>query len=111
MSTTKLPRNVHAAAVLTARQPVPIHGALLSFHDRGYWSRFRTALKPNRSASENGERRDVIVELDADEIADARRNLGLDGLVAKSYTMRKASRCVPAGFDPDLSSIKQVQEH
>ena len=58
-----------------------------------------------------GERRTVIVELDNDEIADARRNLGLDGPVAKSYTMRKASCLVPAGLDPDLSSFKQVQVH
>jgi hypothetical protein len=57
------------------------------------------------------ECRTIIVELDNDEIADARRNHGLDGPVAKSYTMQKASRCVPAGFDPDLASIKQVQVH
>ena len=48
------------------------------------------------------ERRTIVVELDNDEIADAQRNLGIDGPVAKIYTLHKASRCVPAGFDPDL---------
>ena len=57
------------------------------------------------------ERRTIVVELDNDEVADARRNLGLDGPVAKIYTMRKASRYVPAGFDPDLASITRVQLH
>ena len=49
------------------------------------------------------ERRTIVIELDSDEVADARRNLGIDGPVAKLYTMQKARRCVPAGFDPDLS--------
>jgi hypothetical protein len=57
------------------------------------------------------ERRTIVVELDSDEVADARRNLGIDGPVAKLYTMQKASRCVPAGFDPDLASITRVQLH
>ena len=57
------------------------------------------------------ERRTIVVELDNDEIAHARRNLGLDGPVAKSYTLRKATRCVPGGFDPDLASITRVQLH
>jgi hypothetical protein len=58
-----------------------------------------------------GELREVVVQLDDDEIADARRNLGLNGPVARSYVMRRASRCVPAGFDPDLASITRVQSH
>jgi hypothetical protein len=57
------------------------------------------------------ERRTIVVELDSDEIADARRNLGIDGPVAKLYTMQKARRCVPAGFDPDLASITRVRVH
>ena len=57
------------------------------------------------------ERRTIVVELDSDEVADARRNLGIDGPVAKMYTMQKARRCVPAGFDPDLGSITRVQLH
>jgi hypothetical protein len=58
-----------------------------------------------------GDQRTVTVELDDEELADARRNHGIDGPVAKSYTMRKASRLVPAGFDPDLASITRVQLH
>jgi hypothetical protein len=58
-----------------------------------------------------GERRTVTVSLDDEELADARRNLGLDGPVARSYVMRRGSRCVPAGFDPDLASITRVQQH
>jgi hypothetical protein len=58
-----------------------------------------------------GERREVVVELDDDEIADARKNLGIDGPVARSYVMRRGSRYVPAGFDPDLASITRVQQH
>jgi hypothetical protein len=58
-----------------------------------------------------GERRTVVVQLDDDEIADVRRNLGIDGPVAKTYTMQKASRLVPAGFDPDPASIARVQLH
>jgi hypothetical protein len=61
--------------------------------------------------SKTGERRTVVVQLDDGELADAQQNLGVDGPVARSYVMRRASRCVPAGFDPDLSSIKQVQVH
>ena len=57
------------------------------------------------------ERRTIVIELDSDEVADARRNLGLDGPVAKLYTMQKANRCVPAGFDPDLASITRVRVH
>ena len=57
------------------------------------------------------ERRTVVVELDNDEVADAWRNLGIDGPVAKLYTMQKANRCVPAGFDPDLASITRVCVH
>ena len=57
------------------------------------------------------ERRTTVIELDSDEVADARRNLGIDGPVAKRYTMQKARRCVPAGFDPDLASITRVQLH
>ena len=37
------------------------------------------------------ERRTIVVELDNDEVADARRNLGIDGPVAKLYTMQKAA--------------------
>jgi hypothetical protein len=58
-----------------------------------------------------GDQRTVTVELDDEELADARRNLGLDGPVARSYVMRRGSRCVPAGFDPDLASITRVQLH
>jgi hypothetical protein len=57
------------------------------------------------------ERRTIVVRLDDDEAADARRNLGLDGPVARSYVMRRASRSVPAGFDPDPASIMRVQVH
>ena len=57
------------------------------------------------------ECRTIVVELDNDEIAHVRRNLGLDGPVAKSYTLHKASRCMPAGFDADLASIMRVQLH
>ena len=39
------------------------------------------------------ERRTIVVELDNDEVADARRNLEIDGPVAKLYTMQKARRC------------------
>jgi hypothetical protein len=47
------------------------------------------------------ERRTIVVELDNDEVADARHNLRIDGPVAKLYTMQKASRCaLPAGFAP-----------
>ena len=60
--------------------------------------------------SKTGERRTIVVELEPDEIADARRNLGLNGPVARSYVMRRASRSVP-GFDPVVNSIKQVQVH
>jgi hypothetical protein len=59
--------------------------------------------------SVTGDQRTVVVELDNDEIADARKNLGIDGPVARSYVMRRGSRCVPAGFDPDLASITRVR--
>ncbi len=61
--------------------------------------------------NKTGERREVVVELDDDEVADARRNFRTADLVARSYVMRRAGRRVPAGFDPDLASIKQVQVH
>jgi hypothetical protein len=61
--------------------------------------------------SKTGELRTIVVELDNDEIADARRNLGIDGPVARSYVMRRASRSVPIGFDPVVNSVKQVQVH
>ena len=57
------------------------------------------------------ERRTIVVDLDKTEVADARRNLGIDGPIAKLYTMQKARRCVPAGFDPDLASITRVRVH
>jgi hypothetical protein len=60
--------------------------------------------------SKTGERTSIVVELGDGELADALRNLGLDGPVARSYVMQRASRLVP-GFDPVVNSIKQVQVH
>jgi hypothetical protein len=57
------------------------------------------------------ERRTIVVELDNDEVADARRNFGTADLVARSYVMRRASRCAPGGFDFDIASIQPVQLH
>jgi hypothetical protein len=61
--------------------------------------------------NKSGERRDVVVTLNDAEVTNVLLNFRTADLVARSYVMRRASRCVPAGFDPDLASIKQVQVH
>jgi hypothetical protein len=61
--------------------------------------------------NKSGERRDVVVTLNDAEVTNVLLNFRTADLVARSYVMRRACRRVPAGFDPDLASIKQVQVH
>jgi hypothetical protein len=56
---------------------------------------------------ETGERRVVVVQLDDEEIADARRNYRTENLVIRGYAMKHARRSAP-GFDPVPETVTQL---